>query len=387
MKRSFDVIVLGLGGIGAGTLYRLARRNTDALGIEQFEIGHVRGGSQDHSRIIRLSYHTPAYVRLAKQAYAAWRELEEDSGEPLIRTTGGLDLFPYGGRIPINDYTQSMDAEAVKYEVLPAGEVEHRYPQFSLEPDVVSLFQAQSGIVPAAKCNAAHLRMAKSHGAHVIENAPVTDIRTNNGTIEITAGGSRFSCEKLVIAAGAWTNAALEHFGEHLPLEISQEQVIYYNSPVIADFMPDRFPIWIWMDEPCFYGFPVYGEAGPKVSQDVGGNFVTNDKRSFEPNPAITSRIERFLEQVLPGVPGPQIYTKTCLYTLTPDRDFVIDSLPHQTNVFVAVGAGHAFKFASLFGKILAELALDGRTLSDVSTFKIDRPVLQMQNPPRSYMI
>ena len=151
--------------------------------------------------------------------------------------------------------------------------------------------------------------------------------------------------------------------------------------------MPDRFPIWIWMDEPCFYGFPVYGEAGPKASQDVGGRTVTADTRNFDPDPTLTARIERFLHHVLPGMPGPHIYTKTCLYALTPDRDFVIDSLPGHPNVFVAVGAGHAFKFASLFGTVLSELALDGSTPSDISAFKINRPILLQDNPPKNYMI
>ena len=387
MKTTYGTIVLGLGGIGAGTLYWLARRGEDVLGIEQFEIGHVRGGSQDHSRIIRLSYHTPAYVEMARRAYASWRALEEDAGEALLLKTGGLDLFPAGGTIPIEDYTQSMAAAGVPFEALDAAEVMHRYPQFRLDPDVTTIYQEQSGIAPAAKCNAAHLRMAKAHGANVVENAPVTDIRTRNGSVEITAGGSTYHCKKLVICAGAWTNNALAHFRLRLPLEITQEQVIYFNSPDTAAFMPDRFPIWIWMDEPCFYGFPVYGEAGPKASQDVGGRTVTADTRNFDPDPTLTARIERFLHHVLPGMPGPHIYTKTCLYALTPDRDFVIDSLPGHPNVFVAVGAGHAFKFASLFGTVLSELALDGSTPSDISAFKINRPILLQDNPPKNYMI
>ena len=387
MKTAYRTIVLGLGGIGAGTLYWLARRGEDVLGIEQFELGHIRGGSQDHSRIIRLSYHTPAYIELAKRAYDAWAGLEADAGEPLILRTGGLDLFPAGGLIPMSDYTQSMRATGVPFEVLDSDALMQRYPQFRLNSDVTTLYQEQSGIAPAAKCNAAHLRMARKHGAQVVENAPVTDIKTARDSIEITAGGTTYQCHKLVICAGAWTNQALACFNRRLPLEITQEQVIYFNSPDIAPFMPDRFPIWIWMDEPCFYGFPVYGENGPKASQDVGGRPVTADTRSFDPDPGLTRRIESFLHQVLPGMPGPHIHAKTCLYTLTPDRDFVIDRLPDHPNVFVAVGAGHAFKFASLFGTILSELVLDGETRSDIGDFKIDRPILLQENPIKTYMI
>jgi len=387
VKQTYDTIVLGLGGIGAGALYWLARRGGDVLGIEQFEVGHVRGGSQDHSRIIRLSYHTPAYVELAKQAYAAWAGLEDDSGEKLILKTGGIDLFPPGGAIPMSDYTQSLNAARVPYEILDAPETMRRWPQFMLAPDVLTLYQEQSGIAPAAKCNAAHLRMARAHGAQIMDNAPITNIHPHGSKIEVEAGGTRFTCRNLILAAGAWTNGALAHFGVRLPLEVTQEQVIYYASPRVADFAPDRFPIWIWMDEPCFYGFPVYGEAGPKVAQDVGGRPVTADTRSFDADLESTRRTEAFLQRVIPGLPGPQIYTKTCLYALTPDRDFVLDRLPDHPNVFAAVGAGHAFKFASLFGKVLAELALDGQTASDISAFKLDRPILQMENPPKRYMI
>ncbi len=141
------------------------------------------------------------------------------------------------------------------------------------------------------------------------------------------------------------------------------------------------------MDEPCFYGFPVYGEAGPKIAQDVGGKPTTAETRTFDPDPEALARTEAFIRAHNPAMMGPQILTKTCLYTLTPDRDFVIDTLPNHPNVVVTVGAGHAYKFASLIGKILAELALTGQTASDISPFKFDRPILQMENPPRHYMV
>jgi sarcosine oxidase len=141
------------------------------------------------------------------------------------------------------------------------------------------------------------------------------------------------------------------------------------------------------MDDPAYYGFPIYGEAGVKVAQDVGGEEVTAETRSFEPNQANLQRVKTFLEQHLPGVLGPILYTKTCLYTLTPDRDFVIDTLPEQPNVAVAIGAGHAFKFASIIGKILGELVSGGSTASDLSLFQIDRPILRQENPVKSFMV
>jgi sarcosine oxidase len=190
-----------------------------------------------------------------------------------------------------------------------------------------------------------------------------------------------------VIAGGAWSNGALTHFGMRLPLRVTKEQVTYFATPHQAEFQPDRFPIWIWMDDPCFYGFPVFGEAGPKVGQDAGGQEVDPTTRDFEVDLAARERVIRFLERHLPGALGPIIYTKTCLYTLTPDRDFVLDAVPGHPEVLVAIGGGHGFKFASLIGRILAELAIDGRTERNLEPFRIDRAILQLKNPPVSYMV
>ena len=205
--------------------------------------------------------------------------------------------------------------------------------------------------------------------------------------MEVVTGDIAYRCRKLIIAAGPWTNHALAHLGRKLPLTITQEQVTYFATPHLADFQPDRFPIWIWMDVPCFYGFPAFGEPGPKIAQDVGGEAVTPESRTFEPNPATLERTVQFLQRYLPTHLGPILYTKTCLYTLTPDRDFVIDAVPGHENCLVAVGAAHGFKFASLIGKILGELAVDGATLSHVEPFRIDRPILLIEDPPRSFMV
>lgn len=387
MKREYDTIVLGLGGLGSAALYRLARRiGHEALGIEQFELDHGFGSSRDHSRIIRLSYHTPGYVELAKQAYTAWTEVEADAGEQLVFRTGGLDLWPADPAFPMNDYTGSMDACGVPYERLAADEVMYRWPQFRLTDDVTGIYQADSGIATPNLSNAAHRRLALAYGATIRDNAPVTAVRPVGKAIEIVAGGDTYRGRHLVVAAGAWSNHILAHFGRRLHLTITQEQVTYYRTPHAADFMPDRFPVWIWMDEPSFYGFPVFGEPGPKAAQDVGGERVTPETRTFEPNPTTLARTESFLARVIPGMLGEPIYTRTCLYDLPPDRNFVLCSLPEQPNVSLVIGAGHSYKFAALIGKILSELALDGRTDHDISPFHIDRPILLEENPALNFM-
>lgn len=389
MRQDYTCIVIGLGGIGSAAAYWLSRRlGADLLGLEQYELGHLRGGSHDHSRIIRLSYHTPEYVTLAKQAYRAWEMLEAEAGEPLVFRTGSLDLFPAGGYIPLTTYTDSMDAAAVPYERLSAAEMMRYWPQFHLTDDVQGLFQSDGGFVAAARATAAHQRVARDNGAILHDNTLVTAIRPAHDIIEVETPAHTFHCQKLIIASGAWANHHLAHLGHQINLTVTQEQVNYFASPHREQFTPDRFPVWIWMDSPCFYGFPLYGEEAVKVNQDVGGDEVTVENRTFEPNLATLQRTMDFMARVLPSACGPLHYSKTCLYAMPPDRDFVLDTLPGYPNIAVAIGAGHAFKFASLFGLLLSEIALDGNAAAaNLTPFSFTRPILHEANPVKEFMI
>ncbi len=387
MTRTFDVIVLGLGGIGSGAAYWLAKRGVNVLGLEQFELGHARGESADHSRIIRLSYHAPEYVRLAKEAYQAWNAVEEDAGAQLLFKTGGLDLGPREGAISLETYANAMRACGVEYERLDAREIRRRYPAFAVDDDVHGLFQEDGGLVAAERATQAHQRVARELGATLLADVRVHSVRSRGGEIEVETGQGHYTANELVVAAGPWTNPVLDRFDVRLPLEITKEQAMYFRPPDLAPFALGRFPVWIWMDDPSFYGFPVFGEVAVKVAQDAGGKPVDPDTRGFEPDEDITARVRSFLQTRLPAVLGPEHSIKTCLYTLTPDRDFIIDTLPDYPNVHVAVGAGHAFKFASVIGRILSDLAIDGRTRSSIDAFAIDRPILQMESPPKTYMV
>jgi sarcosine oxidase len=391
MRTEWDAIVVGLGGIGSATAYWLSRRLGDrVLGLEQFELGHANGASQDHSRIIRLSYHRPDYVRLAKRAYATWAEVEAASGATIVTTTGGLDVAPRQAAIPLGDYTSAMDAEGVPYEHFAGPEIARRWPQWRLGDEHHGLFQADAGLADPNRGNTAHQALARANGATLLDRSPVTRLREARGGVEVTtADGTIHRAATVVLAADAWTNELLRDFDRQLPLTITKEQVTYFACPDPAAFAPDRFPIWIWMDDPCFYGFPTYGEPGPKAAQDVGGEETTPAERTFIRDEAAHERLTTFLAAHLPGAVGPAIYTKTCLYTLTPDRDFVVDRLPDAPNVLVALGAAHGFKYASVLGRILAELAVDGATPSagEMEAFRIDRPILLEASPATSFMV
>jgi sarcosine oxidase len=389
VKREYAFAVLGLGGIGSGAAYWLGRAaGDDVIGLEQFELGHANGASEDHSRIIRRSYHTPGYVELAGHAYEAWTAVEAEAGEELVLRTGGLDLWPGGAAIPMEDYSGSLRAQGIPFEELDAAEIMQRWPQWRLTGDVRGIFQEDGGIVAASRANRAHRRLAQEYGVFLQDRTQIEDLHSSAGEIDLrTSDGDRYRCGTLVVAADAWTNEVLEPLGVHLPLTVTEEHVTFVAPQDPSAFAPARFPVWIWMDDPSFYGVPTFGEAGPKVAQDVGGPEVTPGTRAFRPDAAAAGRVRAFIERYLPSMLGPVIVARTCLYTLTPDRDFVLDALPGHPNVLVSLGAAHGFKFASLFGRILAKLAMVGRTTLDIGPFAVDRPVLTMDEPPRRFLI
>jgi sarcosine oxidase len=385
-----DVVVVGLGGLGSATAWQLARRGVSVVGLEKFELGHLRGASHDTSRILRRSYHTPAYVRLAGEAYDDWADLERVSGERLVTVTGGVDLFPPGAAIPADDYAASMVAGGVPFEQLDAAGVVRRWPALRVPEGTVALQQDDTAIVPAGRSTATMARLALEAGAQLHDRSPVTAlVPEDDGTVTVVAGRS-FRARRVVLTADAWTNELLAHLGTSLPLTVTREQVTYFAPPDPTAFGPHRLPVWIWMDDPSFYGFPTYAEGGNgalvKAGQDCGGAVTTGDERSFDPDPDALGLLSSFAEPLLPGLGAPA-RTVTCLYTLTPDRDFVAGPLPAYPSVLVGLGAGHGFKFAPTFGRVLADLALDGETSSDIAAFAVDRPALAEAGHPVSWLV
>ena len=387
MKRAYDVIVVGCGGIGGAAAYWLGRElHSDVLALEQFRLGHDHGASQDHSRIIRLCYHLPEYTALTPHTYTAWAEVEAESGVQLVVKTGGLDISAAGSDT-YDLYAGAMRAAAIPFEELSAADVMAAYPQWRLDGDERALYQADSGLVDARKANATHIALARASGATILDETPVHSVRATPDGVEVDTPAGTFGARRLVVAADAWTNHVLGSLGIQWPLTVTQEQVTYYATPHLRQFAPDRFPIWIWHGADILYGFPIYGEIATKAGVDVGGETVTHDTRTFEPNPRAHQRLHGFLERHIPDSVGPILYTKTCLYTMPPDRNFVIDTLAEAgyPQIIVAQGAGHAFKFASLLGQILRDLALRGETTFPISPFTASRPAITDPSYPPSF--
>ncbi len=375
MTETYDLVVVGLGALGSSTAWHAARRGLRVLGLEQFELGHERGASHDSSRILRHSYHTPAYVDLTFDAYEDWADLEDATGESFVTVTGGLDLFPTGAAIPMDDYTLSMDARQVPYELLERDEILSRWPQLALPEGTSALYQQRTAIVPAARGTAAMQRRAVEHGAVLRDRTPVLALEPTADGVDVVTASGRISAARVVVSADAWTARLVEPLGARLPLTVTEEQVTYFAPSDPEQFRPGRFPVWIWMDEPSYYGFPTYGEDTVKSAQDCGGPTVTGDERSGETDPAMLDRLAAFMASTFPAS-GPAVRSKRCLYTLTPDRDFVVSAVPGVPQVVVGLGAAHGYKFAATFGRLLTDVALDGRTDADISAFGLDRAAL-----------
>jgi sarcosine oxidase len=380
----YDVVVVGLGALGSAAAWHLASRGHTVLGLEQFELGHSRGASHDTSRILRHSYHTPAYVRLTQEAYDDWARLEDESGESLVTVVGGLDLFPPGCAISPDDYVTSMREVGIAFESLSAAEISARFPTFSVPEGTRGLFQERGAIVPAARGTAAMQRLAVEAGATLVGSARVTAVTDHGDHLSVVAGGTTYTCGGVVVAADAWTNQVLAGLGVEVPLTVTLEQVTYFAPPDPASYA--SMPLWIWMDEPSYYGFPCYGEATVKAAQDCGGPAVDPDARTTDPDPEMRSRLADFMGTLLPGS-GDPVRSLRCQYTLTPDRDFVLAPVPGHPSVVVGLGSAHGFKFAPTFGRILADLATTGTTTSDVSAFGFDRPGLTDPHYEPNWMV
>ncbi|RIK46097.1 MAG: N-methyl-L-tryptophan oxidase [Chloroflexi bacterium] len=379
MQETWDVVVVGCGGIGSAAAYWLAQApGVRVLVLERHRIGHPHGASDDHSRIVRLSYHAPEYIALAQAAYDAFAALEEDSGLTLVVKTGGLDLEWIGteGRRDVSRCAASLQAAGIPYELLDADDVMRRWPQWRLLDGMRALYQADSGLVDARKAVAAHVALARLRGVTVREGSPVLSIRMDGGGYRVETADDVYLAARVIVAADAWTNQVLAGLDVTWPLAVTQEQVTWFATPHIRAFAPERFPVWIWRGNREFYGFPVYGEVATKAGEDVGGDEIDITTRDYQPNMATHTRLLDFLSTYLPDSLGPELGTKTCIYTMPPDRAFILDRLPQHPGVAVAVGAGHAFKFSGLFGRILSDLVLDGTTPYPIDAFRCERPAL-----------
>jgi monomeric sarcosine oxidase len=379
MSTRYRHVVIGGGVIGTAAALRLAERcGGDVLLLEQYRFGHDRGSSNDHSRIIRHAYHSPAYTALTQAAYDAWADVEARTGLRLVTRTGGLDLIPDGsGDRDLHAYRHALDAAAIPYELLDAVEVRARFPQWRVDDGVRAMYQADGGILDIRRAVAAQLALARELGATCADRTRVEALDLDGPRITVHTDSGSVDAEHVTLATGSWAAELLPDLGVAWRITLSLEQVAYFAPARLRDFAPDRFPIWVHHGDVLHYGFPVYGEVAVKLARDLGTRVITPEQRTTQPDPQESARLREFLTRHLPDAVGPEVLAKVCVYDMPPDKEFVVDRLPGDARVTVAIGgSGHAGKFGALLGQVVADLATTGAARHSVEIFRADRPAL-----------
>ncbi|MGF1481399.1 MAG: N-methyl-L-tryptophan oxidase [Cyanophyceae cyanobacterium] len=378
MTKHFDVIVVGAGGMGSAAAYYLSRARQRVLLLEQFELNHQKGSSYGYSRVIRYSYDNPIYVDLMRAAYPLWFALEEEAGETLYVQTGGLD-FGLPSQPTFGKLRDSMDRAKLSYEHWSAAEAGDRFPQFRFDADMEALYQPDTGLLAASQCVLAHTQCAIKRGATLVDRSPVTQIKVGSDWVTVQTPSETYAAGAIVITAGSWAKQLLAQQGLTLSLEVMPCQLGFFEPVFPAEYEPGRFPVFFAHRNGDYgempYGIPSHDGSGLKVTTFYGWDTVSSPAQvDYTPDDDWVERMRGFIAQYLPQANGPLISTRRCLYTMTPDKDFIIDRHPEYSHIVVGAGfSGHGFKFSTLVGSILADLTLKGETEHNIRLFGLER--------------
>jgi sarcosine oxidase len=370
----FDVIVLGLGGMGSAAACHLAQRGQRVLGLEQYSPAHDRGSSHGASRIIRQAYYEdPAYVPLVQRAYELWEQLQRDSQTELLQITGGLMIGDAESPV-IRGTLASANEHSLPHETLDARELKRRYPVLNPRAIDVAIYEEHAGFLRPELCVQAHLKQAERAGAELHFGEQVTKWQAiDSDRVIVTTASGEYESERLVIAPGAWAAKALPELASIFTV---RRHVMCWFNPLggAEPFLPDHLPVYLWEvdQENIFYGFPVTDgpDGGAKVALHTGGDLCTPDSIVRDISERDVQELRNHLAQLIPALNGPVLRAVVCMYTLTPDEHFIVAPHPNHPQVTIAAGfSGHGFKFTSVMGEILADLAISGATGHRIGLF------------------
>lgn len=371
---AFDVIVLGVGGVGSATLYELASRNLRVLGIDRFAPGHDRGSSHGESRIIRQAYFEhPDYVPLLYRAYELWCDLEQRAQTPLFFPVGLLEIGPPEG-VVIPGVLESARKYLVEVQELSPPEVARRFPGYVVPPGMQAVFEPQAGYLLVEECVRAQARLAQEQGATLHIGETVMSWRARGDGVEVTTDREVYTAARLVITAGAWARDLVTDLG--VPLRVLRKHLYWYR-PTSAHFRREALaPTFLYeLPQGVFYGFPEVHPGEIKVGEHSGGSEVSDplhDERAAEEEDR--RRVDAFVQACLPTAYCAQTRHATCFYTMSPDEHFLVDRHPRHAQVAFAAGlSGHGFKFTPVLGEALADLVTTGSTELPIGFLSVRR--------------
>jgi sarcosine oxidase len=373
-EASYDVIVIGLGGMGTAAAFELARRGRKVLGLEQFALGHDQGSSHGHTRIIRTAYYEhPGYVPLVRRSFERWYDLEQRQGLRLLTECHCLSIGGPDSEL-VAGVRQSAAEHGLAVEDLSPAQLRARWPVFRFGPDYGGVLERAAGFLYVDDCVRACAAEARRLGATLKEGEPVVSWQAAGGGVEVQTSARRYQAARLILAAGPWASRLLAGWGARLT--VMRQVVFWLGTRDDGLFRRDRFPVFI-ADTPDgpFYGLPVLDAHGFKVARHYGApelaepSAVERVIRDEDEEP-----VRRFVREHLPDADGPRRRASVCIYTLTPDRHFLLDVHPDHPNVALAAGfSGHGFKFAPVVGEILADLVENGQTKWPIDLFRLTR--------------
>jgi sarcosine oxidase len=374
VTRRFDAIVLGVGGMGSAVAYQLARRGRKVLGLERFDIPHSMGSSHGISRIIRLAYYEhPSYVPLLRRSYELWRELESGFGEQLLHITGSIDAGPADDRC-FGGSLESCKLHDLPHEVLDGTEVNRRFPGYRLPASTMAVLQPDGGFLMSERCIVAHVVAAQALGAEIRARQRVLNWEPRGDGVSVETDHGSYEADRLVVSAGAWAETLIP---ELRALAVPERQVLAWLQPSRPElFTPDRFPVFnLQVDEGRYYGLPIVSVPGFKFGRYHHLEQVTRaDQVDRDCHPEDEAILRQFAEKYFPEGSGPTMALRACMFTNTPDEHFIVDLHPDYPQVSIAAGfSGHGYKFCSVIGEIMADLAETGETRHDIGLFGLGR--------------
>ncbi|TAG09663.1 MAG: N-methyl-L-tryptophan oxidase [Verrucomicrobia bacterium] len=375
--RTFDVAVIGVGGMGSAACYHLSKAGLSVLGVDQFSIPNTRGSSHGSTRILRLGLHeSTKYVPLVQRAAQLWDELGEQCGQTIFHRIGSLDVSLPDKAI-FSGSLSACERCDIAHEVLDRAEIRKRHPALMPEPNMMAVFQPGSGFVAPEMAISAHVNLAIAAGAEIHGHERMLGWTSDAGGYLVTTTHGQYRTRHLIITAGAWIGKVLA--AAAVPVQAERCVLGWFSTgPNSAIFSDKKLPVWIVDSEELghFYGFPAHGIPGFKLGRlrEIPSPAIDPDIPRREADREDEDDMRSFVREIFPGANGPVLSMETCFFENTPDRSPIIDRIPGEASAWVVGGfSGHGFKYSSAVGEIARDLILRGECNFDLTPFRLSR--------------